>query len=70
MQAKLPGFYVEGRHFGLRISQATARAQHLANEYGRGIEVRVEGISPDPVWVTIYPKRLAAAFRAVALTVE
>lgn len=54
---KLPGFYVEGRYYGLRINQAQARARFLANEWGRAIDVRVEGISPDPVWVTIHPKR-------------
>lgn len=34
------GFYVEGIHYGIRLAQAQARAQHLANTYGRPIEVR------------------------------
>lgn len=29
------GYFVEGKPFGLKYAQARARAQHLANEYGR-----------------------------------
>jgi hypothetical protein len=37
---KRPGYYVEGKFYRDNYHQARARAAHLANEYGRGVEVR------------------------------
>lgn len=37
--AKRPGYYVEGRHFRDNYHQALARANFLAEEYGRTIDV-------------------------------
>lgn len=34
-----PGFYVEGIYFAHRKAQAEAKAQNLANQYGRAIKV-------------------------------
>lgn len=35
----LTGFYVEGRYYGQRYSQAFARAKLLSGEYGRHIDI-------------------------------
>lgn len=32
-------YTVEGQPFGTRLNQARARARHLANEYGRSVQV-------------------------------
>lgn len=34
-----PGYYVEDVSYGHRIAQARGRAKHLANEYGRPVEI-------------------------------
>lgn len=36
---KRPGYYVEGRYFRDYFHQAVARAKHLAQEWGRPIQV-------------------------------
>lgn len=36
-----PGYYVEGRHYGVREAQALARASHLASTYGRPVDIRL-----------------------------
>lgn len=36
---RLPGFYVEGRYYGTKFGQATARARFLAAEHKRTIDV-------------------------------
>lgn len=44
---RLPGFYVEGRHFGNRLRHAESFAFALACEYMREINV-VHNSPPDP----------------------
>lgn len=34
-----PGLYVEGRAYGMKVSQAIARANHLAQEYRRTVVI-------------------------------
>lgn len=36
-------YEVEGDKFGTRLHQARARARHLANQYGRPVEVTLGG---------------------------
>lgn len=37
---KRPGYYVEDRYYGMRLAQATARANHLSKLYGRPVTVQ------------------------------
>lgn len=40
-----PGYYVEGRYYGIRYFQARARAQFLSREFGRPVEFTCIGLS-------------------------
>ena len=55
--ARSPGFYVEGLPFGNRVNQARARAEHLANLYGRPVDVvyTINGLMFE-TFRTVYPK--------------
>lgn len=63
MTNKTPGYYVEGMHFGIRHAQAMARAKHLANLYGRAVDVcDVDPAGNSHVFVTVHgskPRRSA-----------
>ena len=37
--ARLPGFYVDGKPYGLRLGQAEARARFLAQDHKRAVDV-------------------------------
>jgi hypothetical protein len=37
---KRPGYYVEGKWFKDRFHQARARAAHLAEQYGRPVDLK------------------------------
>lgn len=39
-----PGYYVEGRYYGVSEEQARRRAEFLASEWGREVRVKAVGL--------------------------
>jgi hypothetical protein len=59
---KRPGYYVEGRYYRDNFHQAKARAEWLAEEYGRPVEVlRLDPNAVGAVCVLTVVRRKAAA---------
>jgi hypothetical protein len=64
---RLPGFYVRGRYYGFKVSQATARARWLADEHHTMVDVElIDWAGSGQRYATVGPRQAPVSLLTAA----